>query len=114
MDFSRMSFSFDRRAGVVPCFPAAGHRINVGVAHALEVVGGEGGAVAAAAVEYEFGRVVGDGRLDVALDDAAAHVGGSVRVAALPLVVLAHVYEARAGLQAFERLFDINLADARL
>src|SRR5205814_8268576 len=62
----------------------------------------------------EFGRVVGDGRLDVALDDAASHVRGVASVAALPLVVLAHVYEARAGLEAFERLFDINLADASL
>lgn len=79
----------------------------------MEVVRGEGGAVAAAAVEYEFGVVVRDGALYVALDDAAAHVLGSDGAAALPLVVFAHVYEFRARSYSFERGRNVYLADAR-
>src|ERR1044072_1436669 len=45
-------FSVMWSARVLPGFPAARERVDVGVAHALEVVCGEGGAVAAAAVEY--------------------------------------------------------------
>src|ERR1700749_1498937 len=84
-----LSLAFERRARVLPSLPAARERVDVGVAHALEVVCGEGGAVAAAAVEYEFGVVIRDGGFDVALDYAAAHVLCAVGVAALPLVVFA-------------------------
>lgn len=103
-----------RRARVLPSLPASGEGVDVGVAHALEVVCGEGGAVAAAAVEYEFGGVVWDGGLYVALDDAAAHVLRAARVAALPLVVFAHVYELRARSHSFERARNVYLAHARL
>src|SRR5688500_15322239 len=105
--------AFDGGAGVFPGAPAAGEGVDVGVAHLLEVVGRERGAVAAAAVEDELGGVVGEGRLYVALDDAAPHVPGAERVAALPLVVLAHVDEDRAPFHPPARLFDAHLADAR-
>lgn len=102
-----------RGVGVLPGFPASGEGVDVRVAHALEVVGGEGGAVAAAAVEYELGVVVGDGVFDVALYDAAAHVLCAARVAALPLVVFANVYELRARLHAFQSARNVYLAHAR-
>ena len=54
------ALALDGRARLLPGLPAARQRIDVGVAHALEVVAGEGGAVAAAAVEDEFGGLVGD------------------------------------------------------
>ena len=52
--------------------------------------------------------------LDVALDYAATHVRRAARAPSRPLVVLAHVNQARARLHAFESLTDVNLADARL
>src|SRR5919107_43338 len=85
-----LRLALDGRAGLLPGLPAAGQRVDVGVAHALEVVGGQRRAVAAAAVEDEFRGVVRDFALDVALDDAAPHVPCARGVAALPLVVLAH------------------------
>jgi hypothetical protein len=80
----------------------------------LEVVAGEGGAVAAAAVEYEFGLFVGDELFDVAFDDAAPEVCGAGGVAGVPFVIFAHVYEARFGVrcEAAARRFHVEFADA--
>src|SRR5687767_5725444 len=107
------ALALDGRARLLPGAPAARERVDVGVAHALEVVGRERRAVAAAAVEDQLGRVVRDLALDVALDDAAPDVPGAGGVAALPLVVLAHVDEARALAHPPERALDVHLAHAR-
>ena len=80
----------------------------------MEVVAGEGGAVAAAAVEDEFGVFVGELAFDVAFEDAAGEVSGVGGVAVLPFVVFAHVEEVDgvAGGEAGAGLFDVYLADA--
>src|SRR5205085_10261280 len=70
------SLALRGRGSVLPGLPAAGQRVDVGVAHLLQIVGGERRAVAAAAVEDEFRAVIRNRRLDVALDDAAPHVRG--------------------------------------
>src|ERR1044072_5616541 len=108
-----LRLALDGRARVLPSLPAAGQRVDVGVAHALEVVAGQGRAVAAAAVEDELRSVIRDGGLYIALDDAAPQVLRACGVAALPLVVFAHVDEARALADALKGLLDIDLADAR-
>ena len=77
--------------GVLPRFPAAGQGEDVGVAHLLQYISGEGGPEAAAAVQDQFGRLVGDGGFDVAFDDAFTEVKGAGGVCCLPLVVFAYV-----------------------
>jgi hypothetical protein len=88
--------------------------VDVGVAHALEVVGGEGGAVAAAAVEDEFCRVVWNLGFDVAFDDAASHVVCAVGVGFVPFVVFADIYTAGGGVggEALLGFFDGEFVDA--
>src|SRR5205807_8387345 len=73
-------------------------------------------AKAAAAVEEDGGVLLGDGVLDVALEDAATHVVGAGQVALRPLGVLADVEDdvALARLEPIEELVDRELLDARL
>src|SRR5262249_37722603 len=85
-----------RQAELAPAAPAAVPGDDVPVAHLLEGGGGGGGAEAAAAVEDDLGVVLGDARLDVALDDALPDVHRSGRTALLPLGVLAHVDQVEA------------------
>ena len=56
----------DGETGFGPAAPAAIHRNYVCVAHFLEIVGGQGGAETAAAIEDEWGVVVRDRFFDVA------------------------------------------------
>jgi hypothetical protein len=79
----------------LPSFPAAGQGEDVGVAHLLQNVGGEGGAEATPAVQNQFSGFVGDGGFDVAFDDAFAEVQGAGGVGCLPFVVFAYVDESR-------------------
>ena len=80
----------------------------------MEVVGAEGGAVAAAAVEDQLGVFVGDELFDVAFDDAASHVACALSVALLPFVVFAYVDELGGfiGGEASEGFLDGDFADA--
>ena len=80
----------------------------------MEVVGGEGGAVATAAVEDEFGSLIRVEAFDVAFEDAAGEVLGGGGVTLLLFVVFAHVEEVDgvAGGEAGAGLFDVELADA--
>src|SRR5437762_212496 len=65
------SILFNRCIGRLPGLPAAGHGEDVSVTHALQIVGGQRRAIAAATVEDEFRVVCGHALLYVALDDAA-------------------------------------------
>lgn len=88
--------------------------MDVVVAHLLKVVGGEGGTVAAAAVEDEGRVFVGVEVFDVAFDDAAREMSCAGGVALLPFVVFAYVDEVKAliGLEASEGFFDGDFVDA--
>lgn len=88
--------------------------MDVVVAHALEGVCGEGGAVAAAAVEDELGVLVGEVGFDVAFDDAFGEVLRSGGVARFPFVVLADIYEAGGvcGGETLQGLCDGDFVDA--
>ena len=100
--------------GVGPTSVAAVHRGDVRVAHLTEVVGGEGGAIAAAAVEHDLGVEVGNLGFDVALDSAFAEVYGAGQTAARPLALLAHVHEVEvvAALQPVVDGSNVGLGDA--
>src|SRR5450755_2253775 len=59
---------------LAPAPNAAVHGEHVGVSHLLQIVGGQGGAISAAAVEDEWGVQLRYALLDIALDDALAQV----------------------------------------
>src|SRR5262249_13736329 len=94
--------------------PAPIHRSHPTIAHLLERVGGQRGAVAAAAVEDDVRLERGNGTLDVALDDALGEVRSAADAAPLPLVVLAHVEQVKAlaGGEPARHLLAGRLADA--
>src|SRR5205807_6506783 len=74
--------SCDGEASFGPAAPTAIHGDHFGVAHLLKIVGGEGGAEAAAAIQHHGRRAVGDALLDITLDDALPEVNGPGQVTA--------------------------------
>src|SRR5262249_39591255 len=102
-----------RQARRRPRAPAAVHRLDPRVAHPLQVVGGERGAEAAAAVEDEVARLFRHRPLDVPLDDALAEVARAGQVAAAPFLLLADV-DQRDGVFRLPHPLDVvnrDLAD---
>src|SRR6202008_69429 len=79
------------KAGVQPALPPAIHRFDVGVTHLLEIVRGERGTEAAAAVKNELGGGIGHALLDVAFDDAFGEMNRTGQMASSPLAFFAHV-----------------------
>src|SRR5262249_37158089 len=82
-----------REAVALPVGVAAGERDDVLVAELLERLRRERRARAAGAVDDDGRRAVGDGGLDLRLEEAAGHVDGARDVALAPFVRLADVDE---------------------
>src|SRR2546425_12016901 len=106
----------DGEASFGPAAPTAIHGDHFGVAHLLKIVGGEGGAEAAAAIQHHGRRAVGYALLDITLDDALAEVNGAGQVTACPFAFLAHVHHDHffAGVEELLPFGTIGFADARL
>src|SRR6185312_14751356 len=85
--------AFNRVSCLAPGAHAAVHGDDVGVAHLLQVVGRQGRAKSAPAVKDDGRVMLGDQRLDVALEHAAADVPGAARPVDGELAVLADVDE---------------------
>src|ERR1700690_246430 len=103
-------------AGFSPAAPAAVHGDYVCVAHFLEIVGGECGAEAAAAIEDYRRVVIGDGFFDVALDYAFAEMDRAGDVAVGPFEIFAGVneYKFLAGIDALFYFFVVHFLHAAL
>ena len=99
-----------------PLAPAAVHRDDVGVPHPLQVLGGERGAESPAAIEDDSGGGVGDGALDIALDDALGQVPRPRQMAARELALLARIdqLEALALVEHGLDVIDRHFTNARL
>ena len=99
-----------------PLANAAVHREDVCIPHPSQVIGSEGRAKSAAAIEDD-GRVdVGNALLNVALDHSLTEMNGPGEMIVLPLVVFANIDEQEL-LVAVEFLLDIvhgDFADALL
>src|SRR5262249_8036358 len=92
---SGASSAADQRITLLaPAAHAAAHRQHVGVTHLPQVVGSEGRAEAAAAVQDDLGADVGDALLDVAFEDALAEVDRPRQVVPGVLALLADVDKA--------------------
>src|SRR4051794_6415430 len=81
----------DRQPLLLPLDDAAAHRSDVLVAELLQLGGGEGGAVAGAAVEDRAGRLVGRRAADLIGEHARRHQLAALEVSLLVLVGLAGV-----------------------
>src|SRR5882672_10788399 len=87
-NFVRESLVTDcRQAGFGPAAPAPVHRFHVGVAHFLQIVGDQSRTETTPAIENKFCACIRDLLLDIALDDALAHVYSTGDMAFGPLVV---------------------------
>src|SRR5262249_32891758 len=112
---SGASSAADQRITLLaPAAHAAVHRQHVGVTHLPQVVGSEGRAEAAAAVQDDLGADVGDALLDVAFEDALAEVDRPRQVVPGVLALLADVDKAEllAAIEAGLDLLDRRFADA--
>src|SRR5437764_10728033 len=100
-------------ARFTPGAHAAVHGDDVGVAHLLQVVGGQGGPEAAAAVKDDGGGTLREQRLDVALEHSAADMAGAGRPIDGELAVLAHIDEMKllAAVQARLHVGDAAFTD---
>src|SRR5262245_50381733 len=103
-----------RIAALAPAAVAAVHGDDVRVAHFLQVVGGEGGAITAAAVQDDRRIQIGDALFDVAFDDSLAQVDGAGKVIAGPLAFFANIDEKKsvAAIHARLDVVDGRLTDA--
>src|SRR3954469_10755855 len=113
----RVTFtSFNGVSRLAPGAHAAIHGDDVGVAHLLQVVGRQGGAKAAPTVEDDRRVMVGDHRLDIALEHPAADVSGAPGPVDRELAVLADVDEVEPFAPVEPGLHgrDVALLDARL
>ncbi len=90
----------------LPAAKAAIHRDHVGVAHVLQVLGRQGRAEAAAAIEDDRGVRVGDRLFDIPLDDSLAQMDRAGEMARLPLAVFADVDQVKR-LTAVEPAFHV-------
>ena len=81
----------------LPGLEAAGHVRDVGVAHLLQRLRGEGRPAAAGAVHDDRLVTVRDGRFDPALEEPARHVDGAGDEALVPLGRLADVDDDGLG-----------------
>src|ERR1017187_3605301 len=84
-----------RQPRLLPRFPSAIERNGVGIAHLLQVVGGQRGGVSAAAVEPQPRVLVRHLGLDIALDDSLSQMHRAGRMPGPPFVILAHDIEAK-------------------
>src|SRR5580692_3615570 len=80
-----------RKFGLQPTFPTAIHRFDIGVTHFLQAIRRECGAKAASTIEDESCGCVGDTFLNVALDNATAHVNGARQMTLGPFAIFANV-----------------------
>ena|SRR5579872_6562937 len=96
-----------RIALFTPVADAAVHRNNIAVAHLLQIVGGEGGAETAAAVENDFGIEVGDFLFNVTLDDAFAEVNRSGKMILGVFAFFADV-DKKKFVASVDPLFDLR------
>src|ERR1017187_3385512 len=82
-----------RQPRLLPRFPSAIERNGAGIAHLLQVVGGQRGAVSAAAVEHQPRVLVRHLSFNIALDDSLPQVYRAGRVPGRPFVILAHIHQ---------------------
>jgi putative PIN family toxin of toxin-antitoxin system len=94
-----------------PGAPAAVHRNAIFVAHFLQVIRGEGGAEAAAAIKNQRRGPVRDRRFDVTLNDSLAEVNGPGQVAPRPFIVFADVHQCEflAGVEPLFHFAETQL-----
>jgi hypothetical protein len=96
--------------GQAQFLPAAETAIDgdhVGVAHLLEIIGRERGAVAAAAISDNAGLGIRNALFDVALDDAFAEMDGARGVTGVPFAFFADIDEINAGFLGL----DVGIVD---
>jgi hypothetical protein len=116
-DFCRyFSLFFQRVALLAPIADSAVHGNDVGVAHFLQVVGGQRGAEPTSAIKDERRIEGGTLSLDIALDDAFAEVDGSGEVVGGEFAIFADVdeHELFAAIEAGFDFVNVGLADALL
>ena len=102
----------DREALLLPGDDPAGDRGDVGVAHRLQLGGGDAGAVAGAAVDDRAGGLVGRDRADLVGEHRRRHQRATVEVGLLVLVGLARVdQDDVAALDLRLRLERFDLLD---
>jgi hypothetical protein len=86
------------------------------VAHALEILRGQGGTESAAAIKNDFRFRIRNGLLDIALDYAFPQMNGTGDAATREFAFFAHVHKEQllACVQALLHLLDGGFADAFL
>src|SRR6266478_349401 len=106
---------FQRIISFPPVANSSVHRIDIGVAHFLQIVSRQGGAKSTSAIEYNFLSRSRHLLLDVALDDPLAQEHGFGQVILRPLAFLADIHQVKLipSIQLRFDLIDGHFANAR-
>ena len=96
--------NLERQAFVLPAVEPAGQRTHVAVAHALQVIGREQGALAAGAGDHQGTAQVRNRLLDPQFQETAVQPERAARAALGDFGRVAHVDQGRPGALQFQRL----------
>src|SRR5580704_6198535 len=113
--FEPSSIFYQRIIFFAPATYAAVHRNHVGISHLLQIVGRQGRAESAAAVQNHFHVQLRNSRLDIALDHTLAKVNRTWKMIFRELALFAHIHEKElvASVHSFLYRVDIGLANSR-
>ncbi len=96
-------------------FVASIQREDIRISHFLRGIAGQRRTESAAAIHDDLGGRIGNGHLQIALQDPLPQMPGLDSMAGVPFVVFTDIQEDGLGIfrEPFARLFEGKLADAR-